>query len=284
MSASRDLQTLLKWVTQPETAPESLSAAVANVQAIGTEGSFNNPSVIEDEWVDLDVTVFISQPVNGWDWVVAFGQPVIWQHLQNRDLFGVSSAVWDTWLVRYEGTARIDWKFAPASDVAAYLAADTLNKLVWRRNQPVPAYETSSASHAVLPPTQATFNETLNELLWCAGNVAKGLHRHNLVYANEMMNAQVRPALLQLCAWQATLAHPGFDAGAESKFVAAALSPQQRARLFATYDQGTLNAAASSLRTLITLAVDVATAVAQEARLDLPAYLPGAMKQLDAWL
>ncbi|WP_407894365.1 aminoglycoside 6-adenylyltransferase [Lacticaseibacillus sp. N501-2] len=69
-----------------------LAATDPRVVAIGTEGSQNDPQVRADAWSDLDVTVFVREALaDPWALVQALGQPVMWQHLLNRDLFGPSS-------------------------------------------------------------------------------------------------------------------------------------------------------------------------------------------------
>lgn len=45
----------------------------------------------------------------------------------------------------------------------------------------------------------------MQEFYWCAGNVVKGLARHNLVYANEQLNRFVCLELFVLLAMRATL-------------------------------------------------------------------------------
>ncbi|WP_082397652.1 aminoglycoside 6-adenylyltransferase [Lacticaseibacillus camelliae] len=108
-----------------------------NIVAIGTEGSGNDPAQAPDKWTDLDVTLFASDPaqVDAEAWVKALGEPRLVQHLHDTHLFGPGTGAWESWLTRYQGTRRIDWKIAPAADEAAYLAADHLNTIIWRQGQ-----------------------------------------------------------------------------------------------------------------------------------------------------
>jgi aminoglycoside 6-adenylyltransferase len=258
----------------------------SRVVAIGTEGSRNDPTVSADEWSDLDVTVFARESLGAdtWShWVCALGKPVIWQHLLNRDLFGPSSEIWDTYLVRYAGTKRIDWKFAPIADLQNYLAADSLNQIVWREGHIVSAPATNALSHVVTLPTKAEFLDAVNEALWCAGNVAKALHRENLVHANEQLNDNVRPGALQLLSWQVALTHDDFDAGSHWKFLASALSEAKRQQLVSSYAQADLKQTCASLQTLIDLGETASRDLAVQLQLELPGWFEAGLKQLRQW-
>lgn len=263
-----------------------LAAADGRVAAIGTEGSHNDPAVPADVWSDLDVTVFVREPLgdDAWSaWVCALGQPIIWQHLLNRDLFGPSSAVWDTYLVRYAGTARIDWKFAPIADLDQYLAADSLNTIVWRDGQELSPRETNASSHVVKLPLPSEFIDVVNEVLWCAGNVAKALYRGNLVHANAQLDDNVRPGVLQLLSWQVALSRNDFDAGSHWKFLADALPEALRQLLFSSYAQADLKQCHASLQTLIDLCESASRNLARQLQVELPDWFEPGLKQLREW-
>lgn len=258
----------------------------SRVVAIGTEGSRNDPAVPADAWSDLDVTVFVRESLgrDAWmHWVCGIGEPVIWQHLLNRDLFGASSDVWDTYLVRYPGTKRIDWKFAPIADLEQYLAADTLNQIVWREGHVLTPHATSAVSHAVQLPTEVEFLDVVNEVLWCAGNVAKALHRENLVHANEQLNDNVRPGVLQLLSWEVALTHQHFNAGSHWKLLIAALPEAKRQQLITSYAQGDLQQAHASLQTLVALSEVASRDIAKYLKFQLPVWFEPGLKQLREW-
>lgn len=258
----------------------------SRVVAIGTEGSRNDPSVIADAWSDLDVTVFVREALgdDAWShWVCALGEPMIWQHLLNRDLFGPSSEIWDTYLVRYAGTKRIDWKFAPIADHQNYLAADSLNQIVWRDGHEVMSHVTSALSHVVTLPMQAEFLDMVNEVLWCADNVAKALHRENLVHANEQLNDNVRPGVLKLLSWEVALTHDDFDAGSHWKFLDTALSEAERQLLISSYAQADLKQTRASLLVLIDLSETASRDLAAQLQFELPVWFEPGLKQLRQW-
>ncbi|WP_412989480.1 aminoglycoside 6-adenylyltransferase [Pediococcus siamensis] len=259
-----------------------------NILAIGLEGSQNNSHVIPDAWTDTDVTLFTHDPEkeDGEWWIQQFGQPVIVQRLQSTNLFGPSHHLWHIWLTRYEGTLRIDLKIASAADEAAYVKADHLNAIVWRRQTgELEPHVTSPESHFVSQPSPAEFEAHITEFYWCAGNVAKGLARKNLVYANEQLNQLVRPELLKMWAYYFTVKKQGkFDAGVSDKFVWVALTPEERDELAQSYDQTTLAKTRVSLRKLLKLYQQLLHRSAQVMAYEIPAFVAPAEKQLLEWL
>lgn len=259
----------------------------ANIVAIGTEGSGNNPELKADDWTDLDVTVFAKAPeqVDGGAWVHALGEPKLIQHLQDDQLFGPGTGHWESWLTRYRGTRRVDFKIAPAADEAAYLADDRLNAIVWRAGQGrVTPRATDASSHFLAVPTQADYESTLNEFFWIAGNVVKGLGRNNLLYANEQFNAHLRPQLLKLYAFRETMKQDGqFDPGVNFKNVWAALAPYEQASLAATYDQTSRAATLGSLKNAVVSVEGLVDEFNDEQTLLRPDWLGPADAQVTSW-
>lgn len=262
------------------------AAADANIQAIGTEGSTNNVAISTDEWADLDITLFAISPeqVAGPVWLHHFGEPVIIEALQERGLFG-GDELWFSWLTRFAGTARIDLKAAPVSAIADYLADDTLNAIVWRRDRGhVMPRATSAASHGFTLPDQATLNAHVTEFYWVAGYVVKGLARGNLLYANQLLDHNVRPELLYLAAAAISArTTPFFDAGVDYKNVWSASSPTFRAALATTYQQDSLSATKTALAQTIALYGQVLPRAASALHLAVPDQ-HRAIQQLQDWL
>ena len=259
----------------------------SNIIAIGTEGASNNTAATHDVWTDLDITVFAADPdqEDGQAWIRHFGQPTIVQQLDDQGLFG-DTGHWTSFLTRYAGTKRIDFKLAPAADINAYLAGDTLNTLIWtRQDGKVAPRLTSGESHNLTLPNQKKFDAHVNQLYWIAGNVVKGLARRNLVYANEQFNQELRPELLYLMALQEASQLPnGFDPGANYKYLPAVLSNQRRGQLANTYNQSTLVDTLAALRTAINLAEIYIRNDAAALKLEVPDFVTRAVTQLTQWL
>lgn len=259
-----------------------------NIIAIGTEGASNDSTQISDEWTDLDVTLFVREPAreDGWWWLQQLGEPTIVQFIETQDLFGPHSGRWFSWLTRYTGTRRIDFKMTSVQAEAAYLSNDTLNTIVWRQNKGrVPPRKTNAQSHFIPLPDQDSFQEHVREFYWCAGNVVKGLARQNLVYANEQFNRYVRPELLTLLEMRATMQQNGrFDAGVTGKFIEQTLSAVEKTQLAATYQQTSLPETKASLRKVLQLYRGVSEQISGNYNFDLPKTITKVYQQFNMWL
>ncbi|WP_461215886.1 aminoglycoside 6-adenylyltransferase [Lacticaseibacillus sp. GG6-2] len=259
-----------------------------NILAIGTEGSGNDPNQTPDEWTDLDVTLFAAKPaqVDAMGWVNALGTPKLVQHLYDMHLFGPATGAWQSWLTRYQGTRRIDWKIAPSADEAAYLAGDHLNAIIWRQGKGrVTPRKTDAASHFLPVPTQADYESVLNEFFWVAGNVVKGLSRNNLLYANEQVNAHLRPQILKLFAYRQTLEQDGhFDPGVKFKNVWNKLMSSERNQLAATYDQSSRALTLASLKNCVAIVEGLVDEFNDDLTLLRPVWLGPADDQVTSWL
>lgn len=266
----------------------ALAEKDTNVQAVGVEGSLNDPAKPVDAWQDLDVTLFAktTAPDRASAYLALFGTPTIVRHFHEKDLWGNDGTYWETFLTRYPGTQRMDLKLAPTAAIAAYLAADHLNAIVWRWDQGrITPRPTDASSFYLDPPTQAQLADHCAELLWIAGNVVKGLGRGNLLYAAGQFSDYLRPELLLLLSWQATLERQGqFNPGVSHKGLWAALPLMTRDRLLGTYDLHDAEAIRLALRQTITLYTGAVSAITRLGDLTPPVELIPAMAQLHQWL
>lgn len=218
-------------------------------------------------------------------WVKALGNPRLVQHLHDTHLFGPDTGAWESWLTRYQGKRRIDWKIAPAADEAAYLADDHLNAIVWRADVGrVTPRATDASSHFLPVPTQSDYEATLNEFFWIAGNVVKGLARNNLLYANEQFNAHLRPELLKLYAYRETIEQDGhFDPGVSFKNVWGQLAGYERTMIAGTYDLSSRAAALASLKNSVVIVEGVVDEFNDDQTLLRPDWLGSADAQVTSW-
>ncbi|KJW13784.1 aminoglycoside 6-adenylyltransferase [Levilactobacillus spicheri] len=271
-----DLTTILKYAQNHDF-----------IQAVGTEGSTNDAHAIDDSWQDLDVTYFVSDadPFNFYDWAQGLGVPTIYQHSSHLNLFHTPSSDWQTYLVQFANNARVDLKIAPIGDITAYLANDSLNKIIWSRDAAFPERATDDHTHRQNAPTQEQFNAVLNEFYWCIGNVGKGLARGQFLYANEMNNQHVRPQLLQLLTWSVASGRPeGFNPGAYDKYLLEALPKNIVVKLARTYRTDSLKHLKSCVMIEGTLTIWAQQQIVQKTHLAIPQYLSNRLRQLDDWI
>ncbi|WP_318764902.1 aminoglycoside 6-adenylyltransferase [Lactiplantibacillus carotarum] len=257
------------------------------VTMVGTEGSANNDQTGADAWQDLDVTYFTADVAafDFEDWCQAFGQPVMYQHTEQTNLFEATSNAWRIFLVQFAGFDRVDLKIAPIADLQTYLWADRLNTINWSREGEVAGQITDDHRHWVGIPTQTAVAAALNEFYWCAGNVVKALSRGQLLAANEMNNQNVRPELLRLLAWSVAATQTGqFNPGAGYRYLGARLPVVIQQQLRTSYQQHTLAASRQSLLSELMTMQWVQTQLVTTLGIQIPAYVTPRRQQLKQWL
>lgn len=91
-------------------------------------------------------------------------------------------------------------------------------------------------------PEESQFLFVCNEFWWCLNNVAKGLWRKEVPYAQDIVNLHVRPQLITLLSWKAGI-RTNFtcSAGKSGKYLYRSLSQGDWDRLIRTYAGGRLD-------------------------------------------
>jgi aminoglycoside 6-adenylyltransferase len=101
----------------------------------------------------------------------------------------------------------------------------------------IPPLPTSSdLGYLVRKPARKRFEKTVNDIFWCANNVAKGIWRDELAYAKYMLEVVVRGEVLHLLEWYAAMRHDwSISTGAYGKWLKKFLPPQVWALYIRTY-------------------------------------------------
>ncbi len=175
-------------------------AKESNLTALILNGSRANPNAKKDRLQDFDVVV-VCQNIEYYkkdkSWIDQFGTIAIMQEPEN----GNPNAY--TYLIQFEDRNRIDCTFHNLHSAIVQIKNDPLSLvLVDKGNDFSFVPEASDKLYHVKKPTQKEFEECCNEFWWVATYVAKGLRRHELLYAMEHINAYVRPMYLQLLRWR----------------------------------------------------------------------------------
>jgi aminoglycoside 6-adenylyltransferase len=107
----------------------------------------------------------------------------------------------------FADSVRIDLSFAPLANLA-YLGKDTLTAVLLDKDGLVGALPTPSDHGYHTPrPSRKEYAETVNEIFWCSGNIAKGIWRGELPYVRAMFEVVVRPCVARVLAWYAADLH-----------------------------------------------------------------------------
>lgn len=127
------------------------------------------------------------------------------------------------------------------------------------------APEPTAEQYRVKRPEESQFLFVCNEFWWCLNNVAKGLWRKEVPYAQDIVNLHVRPQLITLLSWKAGI-QTNFtcSAGKSGKYLYRSLSQEDWDRLIRTYAGGRLDEMWEAADTMCVLFHETALNVAEQ--------------------
>lgn len=263
------------------------------VRLVGLDGSRGDPGAPKDKLRDYDVAFAVTDMKSfieqGDDWLDYFGARIIMQKPEAAALFPPDLGGWFSYLMLFQDGNRIDLILLPLEDMPRYFE-DSLVAVLLDKDSRAPARAPASAAgYNLKPPTQQTFDDCCNEFWWVSTYVAKGLRRHQLVYAAKHVDHFMRDMLLLALAWLAAAPHDyKINFGSGYKYLGRWLDEALHARLLATYD---LSAEQSVWRALFDSAAlfsDACAALAAARGLEVPRYeqdvLPYLKAQHEAYL
>jgi aminoglycoside 6-adenylyltransferase len=176
------------------------------IRAVAMNGSRVNPNAPKDLFCDYDVVYYVTDPhhfLEDQAWIPYFGDLII---LQQNDFID-HDAEGHIFLMLFTDGVRIDLSFDSLANLA-YLQEDTLTVILLDKDGRIASLPPASDAGYHNPrPSQKEFAESVNEVFWCATNVAKGLWRDELPYVKFMYDAIIREQLLKILAWHAAAQH-----------------------------------------------------------------------------
>ena len=174
-----------------------------HILAVLLNGSRANPLARVDEMQDFDI-VYVVDELEPWltyDWTVDFGSVVIMQEPEGMQLFSKEFPGTYAWLMLFEDGNRIDLTLVDKSKIDVYckdpMTICLLDKTGVFQDMPEP---TAKQFYTHIP-TEAEFQDALNEFFWVSTYVAKGLWRHEYFYAAKHLNVEMRNMLLLMADW-----------------------------------------------------------------------------------
>lgn len=172
------------------------------IRAVVLNGSRANPDLTRDLFTDYDVACYGPNPrqfVTNQRWLRSLGELVMMQQ-NNEEDHGTPAFYF---LMQFRDGVRIDLSFHTHAAMA-YLGEDTLSTVLLDKDEHIPPLPPASERGYYTPhPTPQEFADCVNEIFWCAGNVAKGIQRGELPYAKSMLDEIIRPCLVRLLSWYA---------------------------------------------------------------------------------
>lgn len=178
------------------------------VRAAYMNGSRTNPNVEKDEYRDYDIVFVVTETESflaNKNWISVFGEAAIVQEPDSIDLgwgqehdFSCSY----TWLILLSDGNRIDLTILSIDCACENYLSDTLCIRLLDKDHILPDIpEANNSLYHIKPPSRQQYNGCCNEFWWCLNNVAKGIVRDQMPYAQRMYMQVVHVELDKMIEW-----------------------------------------------------------------------------------
>lgn len=210
------------------------------VRAAWLNGSRANPDAVRDIYMDFDVVCAVTEVepfVKDKRFLKRFGEIAVMQEPEGYPYRLNFSGERYVYLMQFTDVNRIDLSFVRIDRALSEYGADSQTILLLDKDGALPAIPPpTDRMYRVAKPSAREFAECNGEFRWVAPYVAKGIKRGEPTYAQEQLNACVRPELLKMLSWKAALPHDfNVSTGKCGKYLYRYLSPEEYRALLSTY-------------------------------------------------
>jgi aminoglycoside 6-adenylyltransferase len=209
------------------------------VCAVIMNGSRVNPNVPKDCFQDYDVIYVVTEKESflaDSSWIKIFGELMILQLPDDMSDSPPEGKDSYCYLMQFADGNRIDLTLIPV-DKLDKLEPDSLTLTLLDKDGILPPYDPPNDSgYLPKPPTAKAFFDCINEFWWVSPYVAKGLWRHEIPYAKQMLDSYVREQLMKMLDWYVGM-RTGFQKspGKLGKYLEKYLEPELWRLLLSTY-------------------------------------------------
>ncbi len=213
------------------------------IRAVYMNGSRTNVNAPADIFRDYDV-VYVVRDTGPFrrdrSWIDRFGERLFMQYPEENCAYPSEPERCYGWLMQFADGNRLDLHVVTLDYALETILDDRLCRVLLDKDSCLPDVgEATDRDYWVKLPDERTFLDTCNEFWWCLDNVAKGLWRQEIPYAQDMVNLHVRPQLTKLLSWMAGI-RTGFSVsvGKSGKYLYRWLTPGEWEEYLATYCPG----------------------------------------------
>lgn len=247
-----------------------VAKADERVLAVYMNGSRTNPNVQTDRFRDYDIVYVVTDTqsfINDKSWTSVFGEFAIVQEPDLNDFgWGLNhdSTRSYTWLMLFTDGNRIDLGIRVLDDALEDYLSDTLCiKLLDKDNILPDIPESNDSMYHIKLPTKQQYDGCCNEFWWCLNNVAKGIVRDQMPYAQRMYMQIVHNELDKMLEWYiATSQDSTVSAGMWGKYFKKYLSSELYDQYAKTYSDYNIENLWSAIFTACSLFRNIAKEVA----------------------
>ncbi|XOK60963.1 aminoglycoside 6-adenylyltransferase [Paenibacillus elgii] len=175
------------------------------VRAVGMNGSRTNPNAPKDVFQDYDIVYIVhdlTSFIEDKQWIDRFGSRIIMQKPEEMKLIPPELDGKFPYLMLFADGNRIDLTLCPFEQKNNWNSGDKLAVVLLDKDDCLPQLPApTDEDYWVKRPSAKLFADCCNEFWWVSTYVAKGLWRQEMLYAQDHLNAAVRPMLIQMLEW-----------------------------------------------------------------------------------
>lgn len=159
------------------------------IRAVYMNGSRTNPNAVKDIFQDFDI-VYVVRETESFQrdaaWIDRFGVRLYMQYPEDSGDFPSDKHNCYGWLMQFADGNRLDLHVQRVEFSQKNILRDRLCIILLDKDNCLPEMPPSTdADFFVRRPTEKQFLDTCNEFWWCLNNVAKGLWRKEIPYAQD---------------------------------------------------------------------------------------------------
>ena len=178
----------------------------ARIRAVYMNGSRTNPNAPKDIFQDYDIVYVVEETgsfIRDKDWIRRFGDVLFMQYPDEHPDYPSDKENSYGWLMIFTDGNRLDLTVKTISHAKENVLEDSLCRILLDKDGILPAVpEASEETHFVKRPSKEQYAAVCNEFWWCLNNIAKGLWRNEVTYAQDMLNFVVRKQLETMLSWK----------------------------------------------------------------------------------
>ncbi len=237
------------------------------IRAVYMNGSRTNPNAPKDIFQDYDIVYVVKETgsfIRDKAWIERFGDILFMQYPDESPDYPSDKENSYGWLMIFTDGNRLDLTVKTIAHARENVLEDSLCIILLDKDGILPEIpESSDASHRVKRPSQAQFAATCNEFWWCLNNIAKGLWRKEVTYAQDMLNFVVRKQLETVLSWKiGVLTGYTVAVGKSGKYMHRWLTEEEWQAYLDTYCGADVDAMWKSVETMCRLFCDTSEWVA----------------------
>ena len=228
------------------------------IRAVYMNGSRTNENAVRDIFQDYDIVYVVTDTrpfIEDRKWIERFGQIMFMQYPDENPYDPSDPENSYAWLMQFTDGNRIDLTVQSIPYAKSAILKDKLCKILLDKDHILPEMpKATDIDRHVKKPSRKQYLATCNEFWWCLGNVAKGLWRKEIPYAQDMLNFNVRKQLEMVLSWRIGIKTDfQVSVGKSGKYMYRWLSEEEWSAYLGTYCAGNADAMWTAIETMCEL-------------------------------